>query len=238
MTQVPVLHRLVRAQSSRLGVPNVRQQSPLGPATSHRAFDDPCDPGRPQHHLLPREAQHEPPARDELAVTLAVTAEGRSLAVELEAVRLEDDPEGVVAEIDLGEEVVVADAVLRVPVRALDAQSDRAQHRLEGVRGLGGGVALDGEHLASDAVGRAGPRLPPRLVARSPARRAESKTDSASSKGRSRQQSMTVRIGVVTQPSVTSRAASVRRWVVARPRALSRSLRLAGIVTSGSAGPS
>ena len=47
---------------------------------------------------------------------------------------------------------------------------------------------------------------------------------------------MTVRTGVVTSRSVTSRAASVRRWVVARRRALSLSLRLAGIVTSGSSG--
>ena len=49
---------------------------------------------------------------------------------------------------------------------------------------------------------------------------------------------MTVRTGVVTQPSETSAAARVLRWVVARPLVLSRSLRLAVTVTSGRAGES
>ena len=69
-----------------------------------------------------------------------------------------------------------------------------------------------------------------------PPRSAESKTESASSNGRSRLQSTTVRTRLVTQPSTTSPSASVRQWTVARPRALLRSFRFAGIVTSGRSG--
>ena len=90
---------------------------PLGAAAAHRALDDAGHPLRSKHDLLPREAQHEPPARDELVVALAVPRHGRALAVELEAVGLQHDAERVVGEVDPGVEVVVADAVLRVPVR-------------------------------------------------------------------------------------------------------------------------
>src|SRR6478609_6531467 len=104
---------------SRLGPLKLRHPSPLGPAPSHCPLDDPRHPVRSEHHLLPREAQHEPPPRHELVVALAVATEGDALAVELVAVGLEHELKAGLAEIDLREEVVIADAVLGIPSRAL-----------------------------------------------------------------------------------------------------------------------
>ncbi|MCU1538629.1 MAG: hypothetical protein JWP82_2980, partial [Humibacillus sp.] len=85
---------------------------------------------------------------------------------------------------------------------------------------------------------RKGSTFAPAMTSRGdrPARQAESATARASSRGRSRRQSMTVRAGLVTHPSHTSRGARSRQCRCTPVRAASRSLRPRGRVTWGRSG--
>ncbi|MEO6998998.1 MAG: hypothetical protein ABI112_13025 [Terracoccus sp.] len=83
---------------------------------------------------FPAEPQHEWAAGGELVVPTAVTVEGATFGVELEAVGLGHDLQVGIGEVDAGEEPVGADAVLRNHAQAAHPNRARAQHRLEGVR--------------------------------------------------------------------------------------------------------
>ena len=163
-------------------------------------------------------------------VAAAVAVERLRFRMELVAVRLQHDPKALVREVHPREEPVVdgsasggsttspagtprarSDDSNGPVARASEAASTRATRS----RCRNGSHAL----RASTADGRR------------PARRAESATDRASANGRSRQQSMTVRTGVVTHPSVTSSASRSRQCRTTPSDAPLGRLRLARTVT-------
>ena len=162
-----------------------------------------------EHDLLPGEPQDEPPTNDQPVVAPAVPVERLARAMELEALRLDDDLQALVGEVDPRPEASILDRrpVARPPDPGRSWRSPAAPtrtgwplaHRRPGRRRVLGRVP-PWQRRAASCTSRGF----------SPARHEESNTASASSNGRSMQQSITVRTGVVTQPSTTASAARSR----------------------------
>jgi hypothetical protein len=164
-----------------------------------RTDDDVGDPLRPEHDVLPAEAEHPPPIAHQLVVPLAVPDEVGAGAVVLEAVRLEDDAAADVGEIDADTTSArELDHHLRLETGQAGVEDDATQSGLEGVGRPG--VSRRRHAFAAPAPVRGLDLAAERSIARSMRQSpsAESAMANASSNGMVAAQSSTVRRTDVT----------------------------------------
>ncbi len=89
-------------------------------------------PPVPAHHLLPGEPQDDPSLRDQFVIPMAVAVETLPIAVELEALGLDDDAQPFVGQVDDREELPIPlDPNLRGDRQPGDLQTDRPENRLD-----------------------------------------------------------------------------------------------------------
>lgn len=102
-------------------------ERPLPP--EHRA------PVGMEHHMIPGEPQHEPAPHRQFVVAPAVPLEVSAPAVKLEAVRFDHDSQTLIDAIGTAPQPVVGDGQLGPQPQAGNIQGDRAERRLERIRG-------------------------------------------------------------------------------------------------------
>ena len=106
---------------------------PFGPFCDGGSQDQPDLVGV-EHHVLPREPQHQPAVHRESVVAACVTAQRPAMAVPLERVGLDDDAQPLVDQVRPPEELLpVPDRDLGHHLQAGHLQGDRPQGGFESV---------------------------------------------------------------------------------------------------------
>ena len=101
--------------------------------SGYDVFQDLPHPLGPVHHVIPRESQDHPASGDTLVVPPTVAIEGQPVTVELEPLGLDNDPQGLVREINRPNHATCSrDLDLRLDAETRNLKTDRAEHRFDG----------------------------------------------------------------------------------------------------------